>query len=155
MTMLDTGGGFPSVTSGGVFLLRPNGKPIRVRDVSNKGCIDAMGPEGPVRVCVDIANFNEKLFAAVLRGPGGAGNYFALNNIPLYLTPSQGRRMTVGEKYKGFRMNKGDREDVVLTVDVIRFLGRPDYEHVLTANGPIYIGAGKNPVFLPFFVRRT
>lgn len=149
--------GFPSVTSGGVYTLRPNNKPVRVRDVASRRVPEtkAIGPEGDVTLRANICRFSEDIYSALLKDEQGKVHRFTTNYMPVYLSRSEFMRMEPGQRFLGFRIINGERVDVLLTVDSVKCLGQQTYEYALTSDGPIYIGAGKNPVFLPFFVRRS
>lgn len=142
-------------SSGGVLLLRPRYKSIAARKVTERlHSTRVLGPEGEVLVKSSMTTYSELSATVVMVDETGARYLFSLVEPSIYLTSETSKLLQPGELYAGFRVRDGEvGETVVLRVEGVRNIRKPTYGHTITAGGPIYIGAGKNPVYLPFRAR--
>lgn len=142
-------------SSGGVLLLRPRYKSIPARKVTERlHSTRVLGPEGEVLVNSSMTTYSELSTTIVMVDETGARYLFSLVEPLLYLTPETSKLIERSDKYAGFRVRDGEIEEtVVLQVEGVRNIRKPTYGHTIVAGGPIYIGAGKNPVYLPFRAR--
>lgn len=144
------------IVGGSTYVLREDGVPAQIHDLvavfdsSYKHRL--LGPEGVVEVCIQIGGFRTDAQAITMQTNDGREVSFVTSLPAVRLDATHGYSLESNAVFRGFSMVKRERVEVLIrTIKNQRSLSIEHYAYTLTP-GPIYLGAGRKPIFLPFEV---
>lgn len=146
------------IVSGAMYVLREDGVPQRIHDLV--AAFDhtykhrLLGPDGVVEVCLQIGGFRTDAQVTTLQASSGPEVSFVTSMTYIRVNEEIGYYMTErGGVFRGFTMEKRERVYTEVYVSQVqRILSVDHYAYTMTP-GPIFLGAGRKPIFLPFEVK--
>lgn len=148
--------GYPNFVSGSCVVLLTDNTPVRVIDLvglHGSTTKTLLGPTGPVEVDLKFSSPSDNMPVTLMRDDLGRGRKFCLSSSILRIDEQHVMNYSVGNVFRGFKIKDGHRVLTNLTVESVRVENRFFYPYHIRADLPLFIGAGKNPIFLPFEVR--
>lgn len=146
------------IVGGAMYVLREDGVPAQIHDLvaafgpTHKHRL--MGPDGVVEVCIQIGGFRTDAQVTTLQSRDGREVSFITSMTYIRTNAEIGYYMTErGGVFLGFSMVKRERVFTEVYVSQVqRSLSIDHYAYTMTP-GPIFLGAGRKPIFLPFEVK--
>lgn len=141
---------------GGNFVVRARDmKPVRISELAHTHSANhihrLLTPAGEREVCIQIGQFQTKGVALRFRDSSGKPHSFVTNLDVIRLDAISGIKPESGCIFNALHVVRGEQQFEHLTFEKVVNMTVEHYVYTMTP-GPIYLGAGKRPLFLPFEV---